>query len=374
MSESPMWLLGWRPPATMRAAVLVGTGGPEMLEVRADVAVPAVAGDGVLIEVVACGVNNTDVNTRVGWYSRSVTGATSGEGFSEARADDATWGRGGLAFPRIQGADVSGRVVAVGAAAADSLLGRRVLVDPWIRDAARPGDRELAGYLGSERDGGFAEYCSVPARNVHPIEVGLSDVELASFACSWSTAEHMLQRVRLGAGQTVAVTGASGGVGSALVQLAKRRGARVVAIAGGSKLVGVAGLGADVVVAREHDDVPAAAVEANGGPFDVVADVVGGVGFGPWLDALRRGGRYVTAGAIAGPVVELDLRTLYLNDLELYGATVFEPRVFADLVGYIQRGEVRPVVAGTYPLERIHEAQAAFERKDHIGSLVITIR
>ena len=184
----------------------------------------------------------------------------------------------------------------------------------------------------------------------------------------------MLQRVRLDAGQSIALTGASGGVGTALVQLAKRRGARVVAIAGRSKLVGVAGLGADVVVARDHDDVPGAATEANGGPFDVVADVVGGADFGSWLRSLRRGGRYVTSGAIAGPVVQLDLRTLYLNDLELYGATVFEPRVFADLVGYIERGEVRPVVAGTYPLEQIHEAQAAFERKNHIGSLVITIR
>ena len=361
-------------PATMRAAVLVGTGGPEMLEVRADEPVPSAAGDEVLIEVAACGVNNTDINTRVGWYSRSVTGATSGAGFGEARADDATWGRGGLRFPRIQGADVSGRVVAVGEAVDGSLLGHRVLVDPWIRDAERPDDRELAGYLGSECDGGFAEYCAVPARNVHLIETALSDVELAGFACSWSTAEHMLQRVELREGQSIAVTGASGGVGTALVQLAKRRIARVVGIAGRSKLAGVAGLGADVVVARDHDDVPAAATEANGGPFDVVADVVGGADFGIWLDSLRRGGRYVTSGAIAGPMVQLDLRTLYLNDLELYGATVFEPRVFADLVGYIERGEVRPVVAASYPLQQIHEAQAAFEQKNHIGSLVITIR
>ena len=361
-------------PGTMRAVLLLGKGGAEMLELRDDVPVPSPADDEVLIEVVACGMNNTDINTRVGWYSRAVNAATSGAGFGEARADDATWGRSRLRFPRVQGADVSGRVVAVGAAADGALLGRRVLVDPWIRDADHPEDRRLAGYLGSERDGGFAEYCAVPARNVHAIETGLGDVDLASFACSWSTAEHMLQRVRLEADQSVAVTGASGGVGSALVQLARRRGARVVAIAGLSKLPGVAELGADAVVARDSDNVPAAAVEANGGPFDVVADVVGGADVLLWLDSLARGGRYVTSGAIAGPVVELDLRTLYLNDLEMYGATVFEPGVFADLVGYIERAEVRPVVACTYPLEEIREAQAAFERKQHIGSLVITIR
>ena len=360
-------------PASMRAALLLGNGGPEMLDVRDDVPVPVPTTDEVLIAVAACGINNTDINTRVGWYSRSVTSGTAGDGFAEARTDDATWGRGGLQFPRIQGADVSGRVVAVGDGGDPAMLGRRVLVDPWIRDADHPGDRSLAGYLGSELDGGFAAYCVVPRRNVHPVASDFTDVELASFACSWSTAEHMLHRVRLSEGQSIAVPGASGGVGSALVQLATRRGARVVAIAGESKLDLVKSLGADSVVSRGVDDVPAAALDANGGPFDVVADVVGGPAFGGWLDALQRGGRYVTSGAIAGPVVDLDLRTLYLNDLELYGATVYEPQVFADLVGYIEGGEVRPVVGGTYSLEDIHEAQAAFERKDHVGALVITI-
>jgi NADPH:quinone reductase-like Zn-dependent oxidoreductase len=105
----------------------------------------------------------------------------------------------------------------------------------------------------------------------------------------------------------------------------------------------------------------------------VVADVVGGDDFGGWLDSLQRGGRYVTSGAIAGPVVELDLRTLYLNDLELYGATVFEPQVFADLVGYIAAGEVQPVLAATYPLDQIGEAQEAFQRKQHVGNIVIEV-
>jgi NADPH:quinone reductase-like Zn-dependent oxidoreductase len=360
-------------PTTMRAALLLGYGGPEMLEVRDDVPVPVPGPEEVLIEVAACGVNNTDINTRVGWYSRSVTEGTSGEGFTEARTEDSTWGRGGLTFPRIQGADVSGRVVAQGAGVGQALIGRRVLVDPWIRDRDNPNERLLAGYLGSERDGGFAEFCAVPARNVHPVECDLTDVELANFACSWSTAEHMLHRIGLRAGQSIAVPGASGGVGSALVQLAKRRGARVVAVAGSSKLDQVRELGADVALARDVDDVPAAVVDANGGPLSAVADVVGGDDFGGWLESLERGGRYVTSGAIAGPVVDLDLRTLYLNDLEMYGATVFGPQIFADLVTYIEAGEVYPVVAATYPLEQIHAAQEAFSRKEHVGALVVTI-
>jgi NADPH:quinone reductase-like Zn-dependent oxidoreductase len=361
-------------PDTMRAALLTGRGGPEMLVVRDDVPVPIPDAGQALIEVAACGVNNTDINTRVGWYSRSVSTATSGGGFAEAREDDATWGRGGLTFPRIQGADPCGRVVAVGPGSDDSLIGRRVVVDPWIRDPADPTDRARAGYLGSELDGGFAEYCAVPATNVHPIvRDELADVELAALACSWSTAAHMLHRVGLCAGQRIAVTGASGGVGTALVSLAKLRDARVVAIAGRSKLDAVAALGADAVVARDVDDVPVAARETAGGSFDVVADVVGGPDFGGWLDVLGRGGKYVTSGAIAGPIVELDLRTMYLNDLELIGATVYEPEVFADLVALVDEGRIRPPVAATFPLEHIGAAQEAFGRKEHVGAIVITI-
>ncbi|MYB28237.1 MAG: zinc-binding dehydrogenase, partial [Acidimicrobiaceae bacterium] len=328
----------------------------------------------VLVRVAACGMNNTDINTRVGWYSRSVTSATSSQGFAEADPTDSAWGRGGLSFPRIQGADIAGVVVAAGEGADTGLVGRRVLIDPWLRDRDRPADRDLAGYLGSERDGGYAEYCTVPSENVYPVSVGLTDIELASFACSWSTAEHMLQRADLQSGETIAVPGASGGVGSALVQLAKRRGARVVAIAGASKRAAVSDLGADVVLSRGSEGVPVAAMAANGASFDVVADVVGGDGFPGWLEALCRGGRYVTSGAIAGPIVDLDLRTLYLKDLQLHGATVYAPQVFADLVGYIERGEVRPIVGGTYPLEEIHAAQQAFAAKRHVGSLVIAVR
>ncbi len=341
----------------MTAALLLGTGGPEMLEVRDDVAVPHPGHGEVLIEVAACGMNNTDVNTRMGWYAKQSGGLT--------------WGGDGLGFPRIQGADVCGRVATVGPGVDAGLVGERVLVDPWIRDPDRPLDRDLAGYLGSERDGGFARYTTVPAVNAHVVESSYTDAELATFPCSSSTAEHMLVRAGLAAGETLVVTGASGGVGTALVQLARARGARVVAVAGGSKLDGVAELGADEVVARDAPNLHDAVAAAAGGPIDVVADVVGGPDFPGWVDGLRRGGRYVTAGAIAGPIVELDLRTLYLSDLSLYGATVYPPGLFADLVGHIESGDLRPVLAGTFPLREIHAAQEAFAAKRHIGSFAL---
>lgn len=332
----------------------MGTGGPEMLQVRSDVPVPRPASGEALVRVGACGVNNTDLNTRTGWY-----GSPSG------------W-TGGLAFPRIQGAGICGRVTEVGSPVNENLIGRRVLVDPWIRGSQGTGWRDHLAYLGSEIDGGFAEYCAVPVANVVPVESALSDAELATFPCAWSTAEHMLTRVDLTAGQRIAIPGASGGVGSALVQLAKLRGAHVTAIAGSAKTNRVQALGADIVLARETPDVPAAAVR-EGGLFDVVADVVGGPDVPGWWRSLRRGGRYVCCGAIAGPLVELDLRTLYLNDLELIGATAYQREVFTALVDIIESGTVQPHVAATYPLERIHEAQEAFAAKGHVGSIVITL-
>ena len=366
-------------PSAMRAVVLAGHGGLDKLEPRDDVPVPEPAPGEVLIEVGACGMNNTDINTRVGWYSKSVREGTTADaglaGFGDERGADSTWERAGLAFPRIQGADVVGRIVALGAGVPEARLGERVLVDPWIRDPQEPERREFAGYFGSERDGGYAEYATAPAVNAFAIVSELSDPELATFPCSYSTGEYMLTRARLAEGETVLVTGASGGVGSALVQLAKRRGARVIAVAGRGKTAEVAALGADAVIARDSARLEEEVRDAApGGVVDVAADIVGGGGFPGLLDLLARGGRYVTSGAIAGPIVELDLRTLYLKDLEVIGATVMPRGIFAALVGYIERGEVRPLLARTFPLESLREAQAAFLEKRHVGNFVVLPR
>ncbi len=376
-------------PEVMTALHLVGNGGPEMLVLRHDVPVPVPATDEVLVRVRACAMNNTDVNTRVGWYSKAVTGGTDTGGFDADPSvgdvsGDGTWGGSGLSFPRIQGADPCGEVVAVGADVDDGLVGRRVLADGWVRDADDPSDRAKAGYLGSERDGGYAQYCAIPARNVYAVDpvdgdpLPLTDVELASFPCSWATAEHMLVRPAVSADDTVVVTGASGGVGTALVQLAKLRGARVIAVTSASKVDDLRAMGADACVDRAVDDLAAAVADAanalgGDGRIDVLADVVGGPDFAPLLELVRRGGRYTTAGAIAGPIVDLDLRTLYLNDLELYGCTVYEPEVFENLIGYVQRGEVAPVVAATWPLAEFGAAQEAFTAKSHVGAMVIEI-
>jgi NADPH:quinone reductase-like Zn-dependent oxidoreductase len=244
-------------------------------------------------------------------------------------------------------------------------IGERVLIDPVIR--LDRGATAQVIYFGSECNGAFAEYACVPSVNAHAISSGLSDAELASFPCAYAAAEHMLERSRVRHGDIVLVTGASGGVGSAAVQLAVRRGARVTAVASLAKAAAIKALGAALVVARDADLVLALGQES----VDVVIDVVGGKQFGRLLEVLRRRGRYAAAGAISGPVVDLDLRTLYLKDLRLDGCTAFEPAVFRHLVGYIERGEIRPVVARVYPLESIVTAQQEFSAKGYTGKIVL---
>jgi NADPH:quinone reductase-like Zn-dependent oxidoreductase len=219
---------------------LTGHGGFDRLDLRDDVPVPLPGPDEVLIRIGAAGVNNTDINTRIGWYSKAVAEATDvGATSGISGAQDDGWSGAAFQFPRIQGADTCGRIVAVGSAVDPSRIGDRVLVEPVFRGSG-PYD---VRYFGSEVDGGFADYARVPALHAHRIDSDLSDVELASFPCAYSAAENMLTRVGLAAGERVLITGASGGVGSAAMQLAKRRGAYVVAMAGTDKAQAVQALG-----------------------------------------------------------------------------------------------------------------------------------
>ena len=339
----------------MRAVCLTEHGGPEALVYRADIPVPAPGRSEVLIKVGAAGVNNTDINTRVGWYSKS-----------DGAAADASWGGQALSFPRIQGTDICGRVVEIGDGADRGLLGKRVLVEPCLREA----NGELLSqpwFMGSECDGGFAEYVTVAARHAHPIETGLSDVELASFPCSYSTAENMLTRAEVNEQDRVLITGASGGVGSAAIQLAKARGARVIAVVSDSKQQSVLDAGADQALIRGGS----LQGQLGENSADVVMDLVGGEDWPELLTILRPFGRYAVSGAIAGPIVKLDLRTLYLKDQRFLGCTVLDEGVFARLVSLIEQAAVKPLVARSFSLKSLSEAQAFFLDKQFTGKLVI---
>ena len=344
-------------PKTMKAVLLMGHGGLDKLVFRDDIPVPVPGPHDVLIKVGAAGINNTDLNTRLGWYSKS-----------EGDGSDASWSGNAIQFPRIQGADVCGRVVAAGAHVSTSLLNKRVLVEPCILEV----DGKILAhpwYFGSECDGGFAEYTVVAARHAFTINSELSDIELASFPCSYSTAENLLTRAEVSEKDVVLVTGASGGVGSAVVQLAKARGARVIGVASSAKAEQIQSLGADQTLARDANPPQ----ELGNNSVDVVIDLVAGKTWPGLLEVLRPFGRYAVAGAIAGPIVELDVRTLYLKDLRLLGCTVLDEAVFQNLINRIEAGQISPVVAETFSLSQLPQAQEIFKMKGHVGKLVIDI-
>jgi len=343
-------------PRLMTAMVLTGHGGYDQLRYRTDFPRPSPLAGEVLIRVGAAGINNTDINTRIGWYSDSAV--------DDGSVTDGSWTGEALGFPRIQGADVCGRVVAVGQEVDPARLGQRVLVQACLV-SLRQGLLDV--WLGSERDGGFAQYVCVPSFDAHRINSALSDAELASFPCSYATAENLLTRSDVKAGERVLITGATGGVGSAAVQLAKRRGAEVLAVVSPHKMADSVVLGADRLISRDQS-----LLEVVGeNTIDVVIDVVGGEDWSDLLEVLKPRGRYAVSGAIAGPIVQLDLRKLYLKDLTLYGCTAQEEGVFEALIGHIERGEIKPLLAQTYPLSDLVQAQKDFLAKRHIGKLVV---
>ncbi|GAB5470895.1 MAG: alcohol dehydrogenase family protein [Rhodospirillales bacterium] len=364
-------------PETMTAVVLTGYGGPERLAYRSDLPTPQPGPGEVLIAVAAAGMNNTDINTRVGWYNSDVgegttsDGARDGLGVSSGGMGDWT---GDIVFPRIQGADCVGRIVAVGQGVPQERIGERVICTPCIYDPHDPDWLDKGGYLGAEYDGAFAQFVVLPSVNVLALDPAtpFSDAELATLPCSGGTAMNMLLMAGIKAGDLVLVTGASGGVGSFLVQIACHLGAEVVAVCSPAKAEEVLALGALATVDRKADDYVKPALAATGGrSFSLIADVAGGPHFPQYLALLRRGGRYVTAGAIAGPQVALDLRTVYLKNLSFFGSTVHLKETIPSLLKVLAEGGLKPAVAATRPLSEIHAAQEAFLRKDHVGSMVL---
>ncbi len=356
-------------PDRMHGVLLTGFGGPEQLQYREDLPVPLPRAGEVLIRVAASSVNNTDINTRVGWYSKTVDGPTqhASVGFDATRDAAPSWGGAAMQFPRIQGADCCGHIVAVGAGVDNARIGQRVLVRPVLRKAgALPYDFD---YFGSECDGAFAQYTRVATSAAMAVQSTLSDAELACLPCAYSTAENLLTRADVQSGERVLITGASGGVGSAAVQLAHLRGAHVIAQADSSKHAALNAIGAQHTLPRDTDVAQALGKDS----MAVVIDLVGGPAWPSLLEVLQRGGRYATAGAIAGPMVTLDLRTLYLKDLQLLGCTWQEDAVFEQLLGYVARGELKPLLARTYDLRDIAHAQADFVAKHFVGKIALSI-
>jgi len=333
-------------PVLMSGVQLTRHGGPEVLVWRDDIPVPRPGPGQVLVRVLAAGVNMTDINTRVGWYGREGRAGWAGE----------------MAFPRIQGSDLCGRVVALGAGVSGPPMGARVICPTNQHEPTAENPIAFVS-IGSEFDGAFAQYCLVKAQHLHDVTASpLSDIEIGAMPCAHGTAHNLLTRAQVAVGERVLVTGASGGVGLAAVQLALLRGAVVTGQCSLGKSATVRNLGATVL---DRDSTP------HPRSFDVVIDVVGGDGFEARLLALKPGGRYATSGAVAGPMVKGDLRTIYLNDLTLHGATHQPREVFAGLVTIINTARIRPVVSQTYPMHDIARAQGDLASGRYPGKLVL---
>lgn len=351
----------------MMAVVTTGNGGYDKLDYR-EVPLPSLNSGEVLVRVLAAGINNTEINTRLGWYSSSVTADTSAtadaQEIESTQKADGGWNEK-TPFPLIQGTDCCGEVVATNDAKYGGLIGRRIL----IRACMRPNGYDTMDniWMASDFDGAFAQFVKVPASEVFPVDCDWSNEELATIPCAYGTSENMLHRADIKSGELVLIAGASGGVGSATVQLAKRRGAKVAAITSAGKADQIRDLGADIIVDRNAD----VSGELGEQSVDVVVDNVAGAGFPAMLKVLKRGGRLVSSGAIAGPIVDLDMRDMYLKDIRLIGCTAWDEPVFGNLVSYIERGEIRPLLAKAFPLKDIVQAQKEFLKKEHVGNFVL---
>lgn len=362
-------------PTRMAGVLLTGHGGLERLEYRTDLPVPTPADDEVLVRVTATAKNNTDRKVREGLYPTD----NDDEVTSFQLGDAPT-----LRFPRIQGADVVGKVAATGAGVDPARMGERGLLDFNIYGDARDDLNLVPDYFGHGRDGGFAEYVAVPSTQFHTVErPDLADAELATLGmCSFQTAFRMLNAAGISAGEHVLVTGASGGVGAALIQLCRLLGAIPHAVSSPGKDQALVALGAETVIDRSQvADWPKAVDEATGGVvIDAVMDLVGGALTNPLIDVMTRRmsartsyPRLSIAGAGAGNVTRILWTKIYLHQVQIFGVS-HGTRAEADrLVAWIREGALRPVLNRAFRLSDIHAAERYFVDRDNdfIGKIVL---
>lgn len=362
-------------PERMAAVQLLGHGGIDQLAYREDVPVPSPGPGEVLVKVTATAKNNTDRKVREGLYP------------TEREDDVASFEVGGsptLKFPRIQGADVVGRVAAVGTGVPEERIGERGLLDFNIYGSERRDINLTPDYYGHGRDGGFAEYVAVPSDQFHRIDnPELADAELAALGmCSYQTGFHMLTAASVAAGEQILVTGASGGVGTALLQLCRLLGAVPHAVSSPGKEEALKQLGAESVIDRSRvSDWTAAVDAATGGKvIDAVMDLVGGEMTNPLIDTMiARMGERTTyprlslAGASAGNVTKILWTRIYLYQVRIFGISHGTREEAEQLIAWIRDGSLKPVLHGAFRLSEIHRAEDYFVDRaaDHLGKIVV---
>ena len=339
----------------MRAAVFEDFGGPEVIEIK-QVPVPDPGPGEVRIKVEAAAMNHLDL-----WVRRGLPIQTP--------------------MPHIGGSDIAGVVDMVGTGADDVPLGTRVVVDPsldydWYeaQDRGSAFNENPFRIIGEHTQGGFAEYAVVPASNILEIPESFGSAEAAAAGLVFVTAWRALTtRGRLKLGESVLITGASGGVGTAAVQIARSAGAKVFAVTGGTENVGrTQALGADVVYDRfEVDFSREVWGDTNKCGVDVVLDTVGEEIWPHCLRALSRGGRLVTAGATTGSRCVTDVRLVFWKQLEILGSTMGTSAEFRKVMRLVFRGVFDPVIQEVMPLKEARRAHEILEKGNIFGKLVL---
>ena len=328
-------------PETMRAALIVERGGPEG-RVVGEHPVPGVGAGDVLVRVRACSLNHLDVFVRKGVAGQH------------------------LPLPHISGGDIAGEIAAVGSEVTDIQIGQRILIDPLVGGKA----------LGEDMQGGLAEYAAVPATNIIPLPDDVDFARAAALPIAYGTARRQLiTRGGLQAGETVAILGAAGGLGTGAVLIAKAVGATVIACASSAqKRERLTELGADIVIDSSAEDWGAQIWKATGKQgVDLMVDNTGAATWQSSIRATKVGGRVVTCGATSGYEVTQFQPYVWVRELDIRGSNGWRREDLEALLAMVASGDLEPVIDRTFPLDQIREAEQLLEDRAVIGKVVITL-
>ena len=343
----------------MKAVLFYDHGGPEVLRYE-DFPTPEPGPGEVQVRLHSSALNHMDLWVRRGWPGLK------------------------LEYPHISGADGAGVISAVGTGVEDLEAGQRVVINANLSCgkcsyclAGRDNLCRNWHLLGETRRGTLAEYVVVPARNLLPLPEGFGFAEAAAAGLVFHTAWHsLITRGHLRASESVLIVGASGGVNTASIQVAKLAGARVFVVGSSrAKLELAKSLGADVCIDRSQEANWSKEVFLATGRqgVDVVVDNVGAPTMMMSMRAARKGGRILTVGNTGGPELTLDNRYIFGKHLSILGSTMGTIQDFSTVMGLVFEGALRPVIDRIFPLEETASAQQRLEQGEQLGKIILEI-